>query len=116
MITLSIGVETTPPTKMKTTTPRIVFVTWDHRPAILVDGKAFAILKPNGLWEPADRSDVWSTAGVLSETAWRNRFAGKLGSLHLRHGQDNLPQLKKPPTAKEFDDAARAVFHHCREL
>jgi hypothetical protein len=35
---------------------------------------------------------------------------GPLDVSRLRPGQDNVPQSRPRPTAKEFDDAARAVY------
>src|ERR1700682_3393381 len=88
------------------------FVDWDHRPAVLVGDKAFAVLRPGGPWVSVDRDDVWYTGGVMTEAAGRKRFVGEFGRLDVlqwRPGQDNPPQLKPLPTAKDFDDAVRAV-------
>jgi hypothetical protein len=90
----------------------IDFVDWDHRPAVLVGDEAFAVLRPGAPWVSVDRDDVW-TAGVLSEAAWRRRFVGKFGHLEVLRwrpmAQDNVPQSKPLPRAKDFDDAVRAV-------
>jgi hypothetical protein len=59
---------------MTTTSSPIIFVNWDHRPAVLVGGKAFAVLKPGGPWVPVDRADVFHTAAVMSEAAWLEYF------------------------------------------
>ena len=32
----------------------LVFVDWDHRPAVLVGDKAFAVLRPGAAWVPVD--------------------------------------------------------------
>jgi hypothetical protein len=84
------------------------FSDWDNRPAVLVGGKAFAVLAPKGAWVSVDRSDVFNTGVALSEDAWRKRFVGKFGALDLSklpaHSGDK-PLLR----AKDFDDAARAV-------
>jgi hypothetical protein len=53
------------------------FVDWDHRPAVLIGDKAFAVLRPGAAWVPVDRDDVWYTAAGLSEAAWRKRFMEK---------------------------------------
>jgi hypothetical protein len=98
--------------KKTTTTTSPLFVNWDRRPAVLIGDKAFAVLTPGGCWVSVDRDDVFHTAGVMSEAAWRKTFVGKFGSLDLFYwrGQDNVPQPKPLPTAKDFDDAARAVY------
>jgi hypothetical protein len=89
------------------------FVDWDHRPAVLVGDEAFAVLRPGTPWVSVDRWDVGHTGGVLSEAAWRRRFVGKFGHLEVLRwrpmAQDNVPQPKPLPRAKDFDDAARAV-------
>jgi hypothetical protein len=48
------------------------FVDWDHRPAVLVGDKAFAVLAPEEPWVSVDRDDVFHTAVALSEPAWRS--------------------------------------------
>jgi hypothetical protein len=50
------------------------FVNWDDRPAVLGESEARAMLKPNSDWVNVDAWDVWSTAGIMSEAAWRERF------------------------------------------
>lgn len=54
------------------------FCNWDGRPAILSSGDAslgaVAKLRPNGPWEPVDARDVFSTAGIMTEEACRERF------------------------------------------
>ena len=40
----------------------------------MVAGKALAVLKPVGPWVPVDRDDVFHTAAVLPEAAWREYF------------------------------------------
>lgn len=60
---------------MKTSTT--YFLNWDHRPALLAGDVAVAMLTPTGPWVSVDRDDVWYTAGVMSEAAWRAYFFGK---------------------------------------
>jgi hypothetical protein len=57
-----------------TTSSPIVFVVWERRPAVLVGGKAFAVLKPGGPWVSVDELDVAHTAAVMPEAAWREYF------------------------------------------
>ena len=59
------------------------FVDWDHRPAVLIDGKAYAVLGPADPWCMVDSCDVAHTASVMSEAAWRARFEGYFGPLDL---------------------------------
>lgn len=90
----------------------LIFCNWDHRPALLVGREAFAVLGPGEPWKSVDRDDVWYTAGVMSEEAWRRMFRREFGNLDVwrwRPGQDNVPQSKPLPRAKDFDDAARAA-------
>jgi hypothetical protein len=91
------------------------FVSWDWRPAVMLDGDtAFAVLAPGEPWVAVDASDVGHSGAELSETAWRRRFVGEFGRLDVLRwrpmAQDNVPQPRRPPTAKDFDDAARAVY------
>jgi hypothetical protein len=81
------------------------FFDWDHRPAVLVDGKAFAVLRPGAAWVLVDEFDVRNTSADLDEAAWRKRFVGKFGRLDVlrwRPGQDNTPQSKPPPDGQGF--------------
>lgn len=105
--------EMTPTTTTSSSSDRLVFVNWDHRPAILVDGKAFAVLKPGGPWVEVDEPDVGHTSGVLSEARWRRHFRREgYGALDVWRWrdfrQDNEPQLRPPPRAADFDNAVRA--------
>jgi hypothetical protein len=50
------------------------FVDWDHRPAVLVGDKAFAVLRPGAPWVSVDEWDVGQTGAELSEDAWRKFF------------------------------------------
>ena len=59
------------------------FVDWDHRPAVLIDGKAYAVLGPRDPWCMVDSLDVAHTASVMTEAAWRKEFEGPFGSLDL---------------------------------
>ena len=59
------------------------FVDWDHRPAVLIDGKAYAVLGPADPWCMVDSADVAHTASVMSEAAWRAQFQGEFGPLDL---------------------------------
>jgi hypothetical protein len=94
-------------------TDRLEFCNWDNRPAVLVGDEAFAVLRPGEPWVSVDRCDVGHTAGVMSEKAWRRRFVGKFGHLEVLRwrpmAQDNVPQPKPLPRAKDFDDAVRAI-------
>jgi hypothetical protein len=89
------------------------FFDWDHRPAVLVGGKAFAVLRPGAAWVSVDEFDVRHTSADLDEVAWRRRFMGEFGRLDVLRwrpmAQDNVPQSKPLPKAKDFDDAVRAV-------
>jgi len=99
---------------MTTGHDHITFVDWDHRPAVLVDGKALAVLRPGAAWVSVDEFDVRHTGGVMSEAAWRRRFVGEFGRLDVLRwrpmAQDNVPQSKPLPKAKDFDNAVRAVY------
>jgi hypothetical protein len=59
------------------------FVDWDHRPAVLIDGKAYAVLGPRDPRCMVDSLDVAHTARVMTEAAWRKEFEGPFGSLDL---------------------------------
>jgi hypothetical protein len=88
----------------------MTFADWDNRPAVMLDGKAFAILRPGETWVEVDAGDVGQTAGVMSNLAWRQRF-GRFGRLDLT----KIPGSPlRPPTAQDFDDAALAAqaAHH----
>jgi hypothetical protein len=90
----------------------IKFLNWAYRPAVLVGDEAFAVLRPGEPWVSVDRDDVWFTAGVMTEEAWRRAFIRQFGPLDTwrwRPGQDNIPQSRPLPRAKDFDDAVRAV-------
>jgi hypothetical protein len=83
----------------------MTFADWDHRPAVLLDGKAFAVLRPGGPWVEVDAFDVGHTAGVMSRLAWRERF-GWFGRLDLT----KIPGSPlRPPTPQDFDDAVLAI-------
>ncbi len=69
------------------------FVSWDWRPAVVVSRSAFAVLQPGGPWVPVDYADVVHAAAVLSEEAWRARFAGEFGELDL----SGLPKASRAP-------------------
>jgi hypothetical protein len=91
----------------------MIFVNWDRRPVVLVGDKAFAVLRPGAPWVSVARCDVGHTGGVMTETAWRRAFVREFGHLDVLTwrpmAQDNVPQQKPLPTAKDFDDAVRAV-------
>jgi hypothetical protein len=74
----------------------IKFVDWDNRPAVLVGDKAFAVLKPGEAWVSVDRSDVRETGGVMSEVAWRRRFAQEFGHLDVLRWRLEARQAQKP--------------------
>jgi hypothetical protein len=99
--------------KMATGNDQITFVNWDYRPAILVGYEAFAVLRRGEPWKKVDRWDVVNSARVMTETAWRRMFVRKFGHLDVvawrPMAQDNVPQSKPLPRAKDFDDAARAA-------
>lgn len=65
------------------------FVNWDNRPAVLGTSQAFAMLKPASEWVSVDVWDVWETAGVMTEAAWRERFKS--------YGALNPPELGLSP-------------------
>lgn len=94
---------------MTTTTSRIGFVDWDHRPAILVGDKAFAILKPGGAWTAVDRDDVWYTAALMSETAWRKRFSIRKGTMISDEA------LKHILTSFSVEGIYRQIKHEMRQ-
>lgn len=51
------------------------FVNWDWRPAVLVGGRAFALLAPGGSWEEVDAIDVRLTGyAVPDEATFRATF------------------------------------------
>jgi hypothetical protein len=83
----------------------IQYVNWDHRPAVLVGGKAFAGLAQGapGVWKSVDRSAVIRSGLFMTERAWRRMFMGRFGRL-------NLFRQEARPTAEEFDDAARRLY------
>jgi hypothetical protein len=56
------------------------FVDWDHRPAIIGAGGAYAMLEPNSPWVRVSAVDVGNNANVLDEEEWRERFE-KYGEL-----------------------------------
>jgi hypothetical protein len=107
---------------MKTTTtapppPRIRFVDWDHRPAILLGDQAFAVLRPGTGWVSVDRWDVGQTGAVWPEQRWRMLFHREgyhrldLDVWRFRNfQQDNEPQDKPLPRKKDFDRAALACI------
>jgi hypothetical protein len=79
---------------------------------VLVGDEAFAVLRPGEPWVSVDRDDVWFTSRVMTEEAWRRTFITQFGPLDTwrwRPGQDNVPQSKPLPRAKDFDAAARAA-------
>lgn len=57
------------------------FVDWDHRPAVVGAGGAYAMLKPNTPWVRVNSADVRNSANVLHEHVWRDRFKDKYGEL-----------------------------------
>jgi hypothetical protein len=79
-------------------------VNWGQRPAVVIGGKAFAVSSaPPWMWKSVDPSPVIDSGFFMTERAWRRMFMGKFGRLKLFR-QENKP------TAKEFDDAARALY------
>jgi hypothetical protein len=91
----------------------LIFCNWDYRPAVLVDGMAFAVLGRDEGWKRVSRHDVFGTSYAMTETAWRRMFVRKFGYLDVvawrPMAQDNVPQSKPLPRAKDFDDAVRAI-------
>ena len=70
------------------------FVDWDHRPAIIGVGGAYAMLKPNTPWVRVSAADVGNSAGIFDEKEWRERFAefGRLDPpLELANTPSNVP-------------------------
>jgi hypothetical protein len=60
------------------------FVDWNHRPAVLIDGKAYAVVGPRDPWCTVDSDDVARTnPSVMTEDSWRVRFQGDFGPLDL---------------------------------
>lgn len=59
------------------------FTNWDGRPAVLDKSPAgtFALAKlsPDAGWTEVDASDVWATAGVMSEGDFVERFGKRFG-------------------------------------
>jgi hypothetical protein len=51
------------------------FFAWDNRPAVVDGFEAFAKLSPSAPWSKVDELDVCHAGAVMSETAWRERFA-----------------------------------------
>jgi len=51
------------------------FFAWDGRPAVVEGPDAFAKLSPSAPWSKVDEFDVRHAGAVMSETAWRERFA-----------------------------------------
>jgi len=84
---------------------RMEFVDWDRRPAVLVDGMAFAVLKPGGAWKRVSRHDVFGTSAVLSEAEWRKAFSS-FAPLDLSKIPDQSPPPR--PTERDLDNAALA--------
>jgi hypothetical protein len=84
---------------------RMLFVNWDHRPAVLDGDVAFAVLVPGKPWVSVDRNDVFHTSSVLTEDAWRKRFFGRFGKLDLwavyaaTSRLPVLPEIEAPPIA-----------------
>lgn len=70
-------------------------VNWDNRPAVIGEAGAFAMLKPNSSWVEVDFLDVWRTADILSEEAWRERFK--------RFGELNPPMIDQVSPAAARD-------------
>ena len=60
------------------------FANWDWRPAVLVDGRAFALLSPGSDWVEVDRLDVGHTSSLIEdETAFRALFSAEFGDFAL---------------------------------
>ena len=88
---------------------------YDWRPAVLVGDKAFVVFRPGADWVEWDRFDIGQTGAVMSEKHWRRYFWRQgyraLDVWRFRNfAQDNEIQDRPPPTARDFDDAARAVW------
>jgi hypothetical protein len=83
----------------------IQFVNWNQHPAVVVRGKAFAVLSQGapGVWKSVDRSAVIACGLSMTERAWRRMFIGRYGKLRLFR-QENRP------ADKGFDDAARMLY------
>jgi len=71
------------------------FVDWDHRPAVIGVGGAYAMLKPNSSWVRVSAADVANSANVLHEHIWRKKFQEKFGELdpplELANTQSDVP-------------------------
>jgi hypothetical protein len=69
------------------------YADWDGRPALIHFGRAFAILRPGGIWHEVDWYDVFTTAEALPGATFLQRF-----------GTLDPPDLTKPiaalPTAR----------------
>ena len=57
------------------------FVDWEHRPAVIGVGGAYAMLKPNSAWIRVSAADVRNSANVLHEKEWRDQFKDEYGEL-----------------------------------
>jgi hypothetical protein len=79
---------------------RMLFVNWDYRPAVLVDGMAFAVIAPGEAGKRLSRHDVFGTASVMSEAAWRKAFSD-FAPLDLSkipdHSGDSSSRLEHAP-------------------
>jgi hypothetical protein len=98
--------------KTTTTSPKILFVNYDWRPAILCGGKAYVVFRPGEPWVEWDYFDISQTGALMDdETHWRRYFARE-GYYRLNVDawrpivQDNIPQDKPLPRKKDFDEAA----------
>jgi hypothetical protein len=97
----------------------LIFCNWDNRPAVLTEFSAFAVLGRGEPWTKVSRHDVFGTAGLMSEDAWRRMFVRKFGHLDVVRWrpmvQDNVPQSKPLPRAKDFDRVAREARAMAKE-
>jgi len=86
-----------PPPETKRYEGPAKLVDWDNRPGIIGEGGAFAMLEPNSHWVEVDFLDVWWTAYILPEDAWRERFK--------RFGELNPPMLDRvsPAAARDIE-------------
>lgn len=47
--------------------PKLLYVSWDHRPAIVLSdvSQAYAIIEPNGGWVEVNALDVYHTGTII---------------------------------------------------
>jgi hypothetical protein len=61
------------------------FYDWEGRPAVTVNRRGFAMLKPGAVWTSVHRGEIWDSGVRVTEESFRRRFA-------RYHPLDPLPQ------------------------